>query len=274
MTIAAPTTAPPLLLRDGIARGRTVLGAAITSANAQNVCKPEPNACGALSNLNEYATAAINALRSRDDDKKQLAKDQRQANRAAVANAAQTPAGESDGMHDDARLTSSSSTRMTKGGKPNVGKNRGNKRSAAHARKAAPKEYIIATRDMPKPPAVGTDLPARDYKGGRIYWKGKARMFRIIRARGVYNTERQVKWSKSTPVKSEWTTALGKIDEYDSSSAPSIKADKGVKRQIKTENVANTLIKSEKLVKKGKGKMVTKIPREVCAKKPAMKTKH
>ena len=92
---------------------------------------------------------------------------------------------------------------------------------------------------MPKPPAKGTDLPPRDYKNGRIYWKGAKTMFRVIRIRGQYGTERQIRWKTHTPVKSEWKAALSTIDEYKSpKNGKVLKTDKGQgKTPIKSEKI-------------------------------------
>ena len=69
-----------------------------------------------------------------------------------------------------------------------------------------------STKGVPACPKVG-DGPV-DYKAGRIYTSATKLNFRVIRLRGQYSTERQIRWAKGKPSRAEWGAALKCIDEY------------------------------------------------------------
>ena len=69
------------------------------------------------------------------------------------------------------------------------------------------------SRKEAKCPKVG-DGPV-DYKHGRIYTSAARTAFRVIRQRGVFNTERQFRWAKKGKTdKKAFDAALQAVDDY------------------------------------------------------------
>ena len=69
------------------------------------------------------------------------------------------------------------------------------------------------SRKEAKCPKVG-DGPV-DYKHGRIYTSAARTAFRVIRQRGVFNTERQFRWAKKGKTdKKSFDAALQAVDDY------------------------------------------------------------
>ena len=69
------------------------------------------------------------------------------------------------------------------------------------------------SRKEAKLPKVG-DGPV-DYKQGRIYASAARTAFRVIRQRGVFNTERQFRWAKKGKTdKKEFDATLQAVDDY------------------------------------------------------------
>ena len=69
------------------------------------------------------------------------------------------------------------------------------------------------SRKDAKCPKVG-DGPV-DYKQGRIYTSAARTAFRVIRLRGVFNTERQFRWAKKGKTdKKAFDAALQAVDDY------------------------------------------------------------
>ena len=69
------------------------------------------------------------------------------------------------------------------------------------------------SRKEAKCPKVG-DGPV-DYKQGRIYTSAARTAFRVIRLRGVFNTERQFRWAKKGKTdKKAFDAALQAVDDY------------------------------------------------------------
>ena len=69
------------------------------------------------------------------------------------------------------------------------------------------------SRKEAKLPKVG-DGPV-DYKHGRIYTSAARTAFRVIRQRGVFNTERQFRWAKKGKTdKKAFDAALQAVDDY------------------------------------------------------------
>ena len=87
-------------------------------------------------------------------------------------------------------------------------------KTEAAARDATPAAYPVAPKAIPKVHGKA-DGPTHDYRNGRIYWKANAFAFRVIRKRGLYKTEKKIKWSKKTPTQAEWDAAKLAIVEYE-----------------------------------------------------------
>ena len=72
--------------------------------------------------------------------------------------------------------------------------------------------HYMSRKDA-KCPKVG-DGPV-DYKQGRIYTSAARTAFRVIRLRGVFNTERQFRWAKKGKTdKKAFDAALQAVDDY------------------------------------------------------------
>jgi len=84
----------------------------------------------------------------------------------------------------------------------------------ASARDATPAAYPVAPKAIPKVHGKA-DGPTHDFRNGRIYWKANAFVFRVIRKRGLYKTEKKIKWNKKTPTQAEWDAAKLAIVEYE-----------------------------------------------------------
>ena len=94
------------------------------------------------------------------------------------------------------------------------------KRPAAVAKFAkvakVPKRAVVAFWDgkTGKPPCQRVGDPPIDYKSARIYVSAPKRMFRVIRTRGDFNTEKAFKWAGAAPDKTAWAAALNAIDVW------------------------------------------------------------
>ena len=262
----------PTLRSDCGARGRIIKGEVITSDNAVSssvATKAEiTDAAVASANINDYAKAAIQSLLTKTDDKKQLANEKKKLAKLAQSN---EHAGNVGNVPEGPLRKHASSQGCVNGRSLTGGSNAKSQGLFSKRRgRVSTKTYPIATSAMPKPPAKGADLPPHDYKNGRIYWKGAKSMFRVIRIRGQYGTERQIRWKTHTPAKSEWKAALSTIDEYKSAgiAIKTVNTKNGPgKTSIKSEKIKQEHIgATTKIIKKETSKVDKRVKREVVAK--------
>ena len=195
-------------------------------AEADNAADSDDDgdAVDSQADLDEYAKAAINAIRVRDKAKANKAAAKVKATRAALA-----------AKQESSLALGEKPTKLTLGVKVEAPSRppamKTTPASSCHAMKTTPvpkvknenrsdrppkQEPIVVTKDskVPVPSGDGQDAPPSIYKNGRIYFKVNKMAFRIIRKFPVYRTERKLRWAGKKPTNAEWKTALRMIDDY------------------------------------------------------------
>ena len=131
--------------------------------------------------LDEFAKAAIHALRSRDHKRAKHAVDKR---KSVVA--ASSPAG-------IARPVKPAPVKHARKVKHEGMVTREVGDGSTPVRVKRDPVTVTTTSPMPRP-APNMDAPPSNYNKGRIYWKCVTKKFRVIRQFPIYKTERVVSW--------------------------------------------------------------------------------
>ena len=217
MPMGSEGVAPAEPLIDGLVIGQP---RQLTATCASNHEPP------GFDSLSEYAKAAINSLRSRNNKKVGVG-----VRPAAVEEPRRRIRGKTPPVkvettgHAEKRAkvkTANVKTEVKKNVKTEVKNERLSRKERANAVKTEAQSMPTPPPTYPNAPALvptvasgSTDGPTHDYRGGRIYWKANSFAFRVIRERGMYKSERKIRWETKTPKQSEWDAARLSICDFE-----------------------------------------------------------
>ena len=151
---------------------------------------------GSDADLDDFAKAAIVALRNRDRVKTETAK---ASKKAATAAALGTAAKATPNVTVVKKASVAVVKKERRKGRPP------SRLSAAVAISGGTKMPVGKT---------GEKMAPCSYKTGRIYWSFNQMCFRVIRQVPHYKTELKVKWKGKKPTGSAWKQAITAIDVY------------------------------------------------------------